>query len=62
MCCCFFLNEGVNFFLRKGALLVKAPNVLIAYDGNDKWSFRIRSTFKNTDTEFKLGEEYEEGI
>jgi hypothetical protein len=52
----------VNFFLRKGALLVKAPNVLIAYDGNDKWSFRIRSTFKNTDTEFKLGEEYEEGI
>ena len=57
----FFCFKGVNFFLKKAALLVRAPNILIAYDGNDKWSFRIRSTFKNTDTEFKINEEFEEG-
>jgi hypothetical protein len=51
----------VNYILKKAAIFVKAPNILIAYDGNDKWSFRIRSTFKNTDTEFKLNEEFEEG-
>ena len=47
----------MNYILKKAAIFV-----LIAYDGNDKWSFRIRSTFKNTDTEFKLNEEFEEGI
>ena len=47
--------------MRKGALLVKSFHILIAYESNGVWSFRVRSTFKNSDTEFKVDEEFEEG-
>ena len=47
--------------MRKGALLVKSFHIIIAYESNNFWSFRVRSTFKNSDTEFKVEEEFEEG-
>jgi hypothetical protein len=35
------------------------PDVVIAVDG-DSWKLRSESTFKNTEINFKLGEEFDE--
>lgn len=46
--------------MRKASLLVKVFHVLINYEGNNQWSFRVRSLVKNADSIFKINEEYEE--
>lgn len=50
---------GVNFILRKAGNMV-TPTVIISNEG-DKWSIKIRSTFKNTDDDFVIGEEFDDG-
>jgi hypothetical protein len=47
--------------MRKAALLVKSFHIIIEYESNNIWAFRVRSTFKNSDTEFKVDEEFKEG-
>lgn len=48
----------VNFMTRKMASVLK-PNVIISVDG-DTWTLKTESTFKTSETSFKLGQEYEE--
>ena len=52
--------KGVNYFVKKAALYIRPPEILIKYNGNEKWMFSIRSTFINKDIEFIPGEEFEE--
>ncbi|TFK10945.1 receptor-type tyrosine-protein phosphatase delta [Platysternon megacephalum] len=49
---------GVGFATRKMAGVAK-PNVIISTNG-DVITIRTESTFKNTESSFKLGEEFEE--
>ena len=51
---------GVNFILRKAGNMV-VPTLIIACEG-DRWTFKMRSSFKNTDDEFKIGEEFDDGL
>lgn len=46
--------------LRKAGNMV-TPTLIISNEGN-KWSIKMRSTFKNTDDNFVIGEEYDDGF
>ena len=37
------------------------PTIIIANEG-DSWTFKMRSSFKNTDDEFKIGVEFDDGL
>ncbi|CAF1097632.1 unnamed protein product [Brachionus calyciflorus] len=54
-----FLKElGVNLLIRKAAKIV-TPTIIIS--SQDKhWSIKMRSSFKNKDSEFNIGEEIDE--
>jgi len=52
------LCAEVNFMTRKMASVLK-PNVIISGEG-DTWTLKTESTFKTSETSFKIGEEYEE--
>ena len=54
--------KGVNYFVKKAAIYVRQPEVLIKYNENDEWVFSIRSTFINKDIYFISGVEFEESI
>ena len=36
--------------------------IIINDEGNDRWTYKTRSTFRNVDEEFKINEEFEEGL
>lgn len=55
-----FMKElGVGFLLRKAGNVV-VPTLIIEVNG-DKWSVKVRSTFKNSDDEFVIGVEKDDG-
>nr|WLG17454.1 fatty acid-binding protein C [Brachionus koreanus] len=54
-----FMKElGVGLILRKVGNTV-TPTLIISNNGNE-WSIKMRSTFKNTDDNFTLGEEFDD--
>ena len=56
-----FICKEVNYFLRKAALLIKAPEVIIDYDKlRNSWSFKVKSLFININNEFKPDHEFQE--
>lgn len=62
-CCCFSLvllpfPTGVGFATRQMANFIK-PTTIIEVDGN-KITLKTQSTFKNTEIQFSLGEEFDE--
>nr|ABO93626.3 fatty acid binding protein a [Mesocestoides vogae] len=50
---------GVGFLTRQAGKLAK-PTLIVSCLGDGKYKMRSESTFKNTEFEFKLGEEFKE--
>jgi hypothetical protein len=47
--------------LRKAAKMVTIT-IIINDEGNNRWTYKTRSTFRNLDEEFKIDEEIDEGL
>lgn len=56
--CSFPFPAGVGFATRQVANFTK-PTTIIEVDG-DKITLKTQSTFKNTEINFKVGEEFDE--